>query len=355
MKLEAQRFTIRLRRPFRIAHGSSTTRESILVHLREGENGIEAHGEGALPPYYPSTAEACLQWLSQVAQESDIAAWERECAADEPHHLAAGRVALEIAMQDLKAQRAGRPIWQCWGLSPARIPPCWRTLSIASTERELLEALDEAISCGSRCIKLKTGSGDLAWDQRCIQLVGERALRLGLDANEGWTPGQAAQILERLSELDVAFVEQPVGREASAWKELRSRTGGTKIPPLVADESIQSEDDFATFCSLADGVNVKLLKAGGLGPARKWIASARALGLGVMVGGMVETGIGRTAAAQLAPLADWLDIDPPDSIPAAPMIGFRVTGDRLMLSDRPGLGLWHVPSGDRREASRREA
>jgi L-alanine-DL-glutamate epimerase-like enolase superfamily enzyme len=339
MKLEAQRFTIRLRRPFRIAHGSSTTRETILVRLRDDEEGVEARGEGALPPYYPSTAEACLQWLSQVGQESNIVAWERECAAGGPDHLAAGRVALEIALQDLRAQRAGKPIWQCWGLNPARIPQCWRTLSIASTERELLEALDEAISCGSSCIKLKTGSGDLVWDKRCIQLAGERAVRLGLDANEGWTPGQAAQILARLSGLDVAFVEQPVNRDASAWKELRSRTGGTNIPPLVADESIQREDDFATFCSLADGVNVKLLKAGGLGPARSWIASARALGLGVMVGTMVETGIGRTAAAQLAPLADWLDIDPPDSIPAAPMIGIRVTGDRLMLSDRPGLGL----------------
>lgn len=342
MKLEAERFTIRLRRPFRIAHGSSTTRETILVHLRDEGEGIEAHGEGALPPYYPSTAEACLNWLNQVAQASDIAGWEKECAAGGPGEIAAARVALEIALQDFKAQKAGKPIWQLWGLSPARIPSCWRTLSIASSESELFEMLDEAISCGSGCIKLKTGSGDPGWDERCIQLAGERPVRLGLDVNEGWTTEQAAQILPRLPGRDVAFVEQPVSREAWRWQELRSRIGGTRIPPLVADESLQTEEDFAAFRGLTDGVNVKLLKAGGLGAARRWIALARELGLGVMVGGMVETGIGRTAAAQLAPLADWPDIDPPDSIPVAPMLGFGVSGDRLMLSDRPGLGLWPV-------------
>ncbi len=342
MRLEAERFTIRLRRPFRIAHGLSATRETILVHLHDEAQGIQAHGEGALPPYYPSTAEACLKWLNNVAQGGDIAAWEKECVAPGSDEIAAGRVALEIALQDLNAQRAGKPIWQLFGLSPTRIPLCWRTLSIASTEIELLEMLDEAISRGSGCIKLKTGSGDPGWDERCIQLAGEWPVRLGLDANEGWTPEQATQILARLAEREVAFVEQPVGREAWRWQELRSRIGEVKVPPLVADESLQTEEDLAAFRGLADGVNVKLLKAGGLGAARKWIALARELGLGVMVGGMVETGIGRTAAAQLAPLADWLDIDPPDSIPVAPWVGFRVTGDRLMLSDRPGLGLWHV-------------
>jgi L-alanine-DL-glutamate epimerase-like enolase superfamily enzyme len=341
VKLEAERFTIRLRRPFRIAHGCSTTRETILVHLHDEAEGIEAHGEGALPPYYPSTAEASLGWLNQLAQENDVCSWEAACSAPGPDEVAAGRVALEIALQDYHAQKVGQPIWQLWGLNPAKIPSCWRTLSIASTEKELTELLDEAVACGSGCIKLKTGSGDPEWDERCIELAGQRPVRLGLDVNEGWTPAQAAELLQR-SKRAVAFVEQPVPREAGHWQELRSRIGKTAIAPLIADESLQTEGDLATFSGLTDAVNVKLLKAGGLGAARKWIVLARALGMGVMIGGMVETGIGRTAAAQLAPLADWLDIDPPDSIPAAPMLGFRVTGDRLVLSDRPGLGLWRV-------------
>ena len=342
MKLEAERFTIKLPRPFRIAHGSSQTRETILVHIHA--EGIEAHGEGALPPYYPSTAEASLSWLNSIGRMGDLAAWERECACGAPARAAAGHVALDIALQDLKARKVGKPLWQLWGLNPAAIPACWRTVSMASSEHELCELLDEAISYGSTSIKLKTGSGDFAWDTRCIRLAVARNIRLGLDVNGGWTPVQAAQILPMLGELNIAFVEQPVGRGIEEWRELRTRMAEGKISPLIADESLQEQEDFARLRGLVDGANVKLLKAGSFGAALNWISLARELGMLVMVGVMVETGIARTAAAQLAPLADWLDIDPPEAIPAAPMIGFGIHGDQLVLSDRPGLGLVDVAS-----------
>jgi L-alanine-DL-glutamate epimerase-like enolase superfamily enzyme len=342
MKLEAEQFTIKLPRPFRIAHGSSLTRETILVHIH-GE-GIEAHGEGALPPYYPSTAEASLSWLNSIGRKGDLAAWESECACGAPAGAAAGHVALDIALQDLKARKVGKPLWQLWGLNPAAIPACWRTVSMASSEHELCELLDEAISHGATSIKLKTGSGDFEWDSRCIHLAFARNIRLGLDVNGAWTPIQAAQILPELGELNIAFVEQPVGREIEEWRELRTRMAERRISPLIADESLQEQEDFARLRGLVDGANVKLLKAGSFGAALDWISLARELGMLVMVGVMVETGIARTAAAQLAPLADWLDIDPPEAIPAAPMIGFGIHGDRLVLSDRPGLGLVDVAS-----------
>ena len=227
-------------------------------------------------------------------------------------------------------------------MNPTAIPACWRTVFIASNEHELCDMLDEAISHGSTAIKLKTGSGDFAWDKRCIHLAVARNVRVGLDVNEAWTPAQAAEILPKLGEVKIAFVEQPIGRDIAEWRELRTRTGKAKVPPLVADESLQEQDDFARLRGLIDGVNVKLLKAGGLRAALDWILLARELGMLVMVGVMIETGIARTAAAQLAPLADWLDIDPPSSVPAAPMIGFEIFRDRLVLSDRPGLGLVHV-------------
>ena len=215
---------------------------------------------------------------------------------------------------------------------------------MASSEHELCELLDEAISHNSTSIKLKTGSGDLAWDSRCIRLAVARNIRLGLDVNGGWTPVQAAQILPKLGELNIAFVEQPVGRGIEEWRELRTRMAQGRISPLIADESLQEQQDLARLRGLVDGANVKLLKAGSFGAALDWISLARELGMMVMVGVMVETGIARTAAAQLAPLADWLDIDPPEAIPAAPMIGFGIHGDRLVLSDRPGLGLVDVAS-----------
>jgi len=336
MILRAERFTIPLRRPFRIAHGSSDTRETILVHLTA--DGLQGHGEGALPPYYPSQAVACLEWLANVQVSTLPPDGDATSIPQAPPTAAAARTALQIALRDLWGQRSGKPLWQAWDLNPLHIPRCARTISIPADEKELGEMIEEGRAAGSRYFKLKSGSGDLEWDEKCVRLVlaGNPDLRLSVDANAGWSPAEAARIIPRLA---VDYVEQPVGIEPGQWAELRRLLGTTPIPPLIADESVQSEKDLAALRGLADGVNVKLLKAGGLDGARRWITQARAAGLKVLIGVMVETGIGRTAAAQLAPLADWLDIDPPDAIPVEPLSGFRVEGDHLFLSDRPGLGL----------------
>ncbi|HRJ71336.1 MAG TPA: enolase C-terminal domain-like protein [Terrimicrobiaceae bacterium] len=334
MKLEAERFAIRLPRPFRIAHGVSTTRETILVHARDDRLAVTAHGEGALPPYYPSRADACLAWVSRLPREfSEI--------PPAPPDAAAARVAVEIALQDLAALRAGEPVWKRFGGDPRRCPPCPMTLSIPQSERELAEMLDEGVALGSRDFKLKSGSGDPDWDAACARQVRSRfpEARLSLDANAGWSPGTAAFLVRALADAQIAFFEQPVGREPACWRELRQTLGDAPVPPLVADESLQTLEDLEALRGLADGVNIKLLKAGGLGPASQWIRRARALGFKVMIGVMVETGIGRTAAAQLAPLADWLDIDPPESIPVPPYSGFAVRQGHLVLSGQPGLGL----------------
>ncbi len=325
MKLSAEKYTIRLPRPFRIAHGASTSRETILVHLHDEETGLTGHGEGALPPYYPSTAEASLRWLGNPEDPA-------------PPEAAAAVAALEIARQDLAAQRNGCPLH---ALFPphASPPPCARTLSIPENSEELKELLAEGLARGSRHFKLKLGSGDAAWDEECFRVARETLPEavFSIDANGAWTPRQAARLIPRLAVQGADFIEQPVAREWEAWRELRSIS---RIDlPLVADESVQSRGDIAVAEEVADGINIKLLKAGGLVPAYQWTQEARRRSLRVMIGVMVETGIGRTAAAQLAHLADWLDIDPPDAIPAAPWSGFDVQGDRLIRSGAPGLGL----------------
>jgi L-alanine-DL-glutamate epimerase-like enolase superfamily enzyme len=332
MKLSAERFTIRLIRPFRIAHGSSDTRETILVKLCDGT--YEGHGEGALPPYYPSRPGSSLCWLRELKMPLDA---ETNRIPPAPPDAAAARVAVEIALHDLWARRQGLPLWKAWNLSPKTIPVCARTLPIPESEDELREFLAE----GGACFKLKVGSGDSSWDLEIVRLARELRpeARLSVDANGAWSPAQAAELLPQLACCDLEYVEQPVSPDREDWRKLRTSLAAQQTVPLIADESVQGVEDITAFRGLADGVNVKLLKAGGLAGARLWIDAARAAGLRVMIGVMVETGIGRTAAAQLAPLADWLDIDPPDSIPAAPLLGFELCEDRLILSDRPGLGL----------------
>jgi L-alanine-DL-glutamate epimerase-like enolase superfamily enzyme len=329
MTLKAEIFPIRLRRPFRIAHGTSHVRETVLAHLHDGN--FSAHGEGALPPYYPSRPEPCLEWLENLDLSAPIPL--------PPPEAAAAGVALEMALCDLEAQKAGLPLWKLWQLDPSHTPACPTTLSIPENEAELGQNLEEARTEGAPALKLKSGSGDPDWDRRCAELVAAAGHPFSIDANAGWTPAVAASLIPRLAPLGVEFFEQPVPREIASWHELRDRLGRQSVPPLVADESLQTDTDLHNLAGVADGVNVKILKAGGLAAARRWIALARSLNLKIMIGVMVETGIGRTAAAHLAPMADWLDIDPPSSIPVAPLCGFEVTKGKIRLSDRLGLGL----------------
>lgn len=357
MNLSAEKFTIHLPKPFRIAHGISYQRDTILVRLLDPESGLMGCGEGALPPYYPSTAEACLAWLESLSGSfsADQARHPQNNLGDPncilsrnlsaylslPPTASAAMAALDIALHDLHAQRVGVPLWRQWRLDPACIPPCARTLSIPQSEAELREGLRDGWSRGSRHFKLKSGSGDLAWDEQCVHLAVAEfpGISLSLDVNAGWSAPDAAAVLARLTDVPLEYVEQPVPADWSAWAELSALLAGKVVTPLVADESMQSLADLASAHLYAQGVNVKLLKAGGLTGARAWIQGAHEAGLRVLLGCMVETGIGRTATAHLAPLADWLDIDPPDSIPFAPAVGFSQEGDRLTLSDRPGLGL----------------
>jgi len=364
MNLSAEKFTIHLPKPFRIAHGLSHQRDTILVRLHDPESGLTGSGEGALPPYYPSTAEACLAWLENlsgnfggnlgadqarhtqgnIGDPNSILARNLSAYPSPPPAAAAAGAALDIARHDLQAQCAGVPLWRQWGLDPARIPACARTLSIPQSEEELREGLRDGLARGSRYFKLKSGSGDLAWDEHCARLAVTEfpGIALSLDVNAGWSAPDAGAVLARLADLALEYIEQPVPADWLAWEELHALLVGKVTAPLVADESMQSLADLAPARRYAQGVNVKLLKAGGLTGARAWIHGAHETGLRVLLGGMVETGIGRTATAHLAPLADWLDIDPPDSIPFAPAVGFAQEGDRLTLSDRPGLGLREV-------------
>ncbi len=169
-----EKFIIRLHRPFRIAHGSSDTRDTIIVTLKDA--GFVARGEGALPPYYPSKAATCLSWIEDVAARYSF---DSEATLEEqisqipaaPPEAVAARVALEIALHDLGLS-AGISLWKIWGLQVETAPCCARTLSIPANEAELRDLLGE----GGQCFKLKAGSGDVQWDEAFVKLARAFAL-----------------------------------------------------------------------------------------------------------------------------------------------------------------------------------
>jgi L-alanine-DL-glutamate epimerase-like enolase superfamily enzyme len=340
MNVHGEIFTIRLPRPFRIAHGVSHIRETVLV--RVSDDGFTGWGEGALPPYYPSRAEACLEWLRDIEAEADSSAVLPPVPAD----AAAARVALEMARFDLAARRAGLPLGEFLGLEARETVSVARTLSIPQNIAELAEMLADGRAQGSRLFKLKMG-GDVGWDIDCARQAVRLApdCRFMADVNAGWRIGEAVEALPLLAKLGFVLVEQPVGVEWEHWRELREYTPRT--PLLIADESFQDAGDLPAATELADGVNVKILKAGGVAAAKDLLTEARRRGLQTMIGVMVETGIARSAAAQLASLADWVDIDPPDAIPTEPLCGFAIEGDKLRLHEGAGLALSAVTAGDR--------
>ena len=165
-------------------------------------------------------------------------------------------------------------------------------------------------------------------------------VQLGVDANGAWRVEEAAQIIPRLAAYDLRYIEQPIGAgEADDWHRLRERLPVSGVPSLIADESVQGAPSILPLASGADGINIKLTKAGGLREARRMIAVARTLGMQVMLGCMVESSAGMTAAAHLAPLADFVDLDGHLDVANDPFEGVRWDDGRLSLPERPGLGL----------------
>jgi L-alanine-DL-glutamate epimerase-like enolase superfamily enzyme len=339
-----------LQTPFRTAHGTDRARTNALVELT-GADGRSFFGEGALPPYYPhdgADVQSYVEALDAAALlDRPPFALEAALARLPDGGPPPARCAVDLALHDRWAQALDRPLHELLGLDPSDAPPSSITLSLAGD----LEALrDKARAERERSVlKLKLGAGSIEEDERAVRTVQEAApgAALGVDANEAWTVEEAAALIPRLP--DVLFVEEPIrAREPAAWQALAGRLADTPHAPLIADESVQSAGDVAALAPSVDGVNVKLAKAGGIAGGRQWIAVARALGLKVLLGCMIESSLAVTAAAHLAPLADFADLDGALSPAEDPFAGATLgAGGRLSLPERPGLGAVPAQSSHR--------
>ena len=336
MKVRVEPLNLELKTPFRIAHGTSTTRRNALVRL-----GGRHLGEGALPPYYPYSLEDVQAYLGAL----DAGSWLEgdsfflEDALDRlPPGPPPARAALDMALHDYWGKQLGQPLYRLWGLNPNRAPASAITLSLPDSPGALRQQVRQLAAAA--VIKLKLGAGSLQADEELVRTARQETdAALGLDANGAWSVEEAAQVIPRLAEYDLAYIEQPIsGRSAGDWPALRQALPDD-LPPLIADESVQTARDVLDMAGAADGINVKLAKAGGLRAARRMITLARALDLQVMLGCMIESSVALTAAAHLAPLADFLDLDGHLHLARDPFEGVAVRRGRLQLPARPGLGV----------------
>ncbi len=337
MALSVEPLELRLKTPFRIAHGVSTTRTNVLVRLGEGL------GEGALPPYYPHRYEDARAYLQALDPEALLDPPALEDALDRlPPGPAPARAAIDVALHDAWARRLGQPLYRLWGLNPARAPVSSITLSIPENLDDLrsqIQALD-----GFPMLKLKLGTGSIERDEAVVRAARDATgADLCVDANGAWRVEEAAALIPRLAACDVRFVEQPLpAGDPDAWHRLRRRLPAD-APPLFADESVHAPQDLLALAGAIDGVNLKLAKTGGLRAMRRMMALARALDLRVMLGCMIESSIALTAAAHLTPLADFADLDGALHLTHDPFAGMTMQQGRICLPEGPGLGVVERP------------
>ena len=317
--------TLKLIEPFRIAHGTSDERRVLRVY-----HGPHL-GEAPFVPYYPEEPEATLAWVRNLD-------WQP--GSPLPDGPRAGVLALDLVARDASDSLRSLAAREGAGERPA--PPGCRSLSIPDSLDEFREKV-RAAAARFRVLKLKLGSGNVSRDEEIAACAREAAPRATLfaDANGGWTPSGAAKILPRLARLGLEFVEQPVSHHGGldAWRELHSTLPSHPLP-LFADESVQSAADVRALAPWIDGVNVKLLKSGTVDGAVDAIRAARSLGKQVLLGCMIESSVGVTAAAHLARLADWMDLDGHLWVANDDYDGIRYdTSGNLLMPDRPGIGV----------------
>ena len=337
MTLRTEILTLHLRTPFRIAHGVSESRQSVIVHLPDG-----ALGEAALAPYYGITPEHVLAYLANPQVEAALGGdpMLREDILDAlPPGPMPARAALDIALHDLAGKRLGVPLYRLWGLNPARAPLSSFTIGQERDARALRQKLREAAHYP--VIKLKLGSGSATTDEATVRIAREElpGAQLCVDANAGWSVDEAVAIIPRIAEYGLLFVEQPLARDdLEGWRALRPRLP-QDAPFLIADESVHTTRDIPPLVGSADGINIKLAKSGGLREAWRMIQVARAFDMRVMIGCMVESAVGVTAAAHLAPLVDYADLDGNLLVTDDPFTGVVMHNGLLTLPDAPGLGV----------------
>jgi L-alanine-DL-glutamate epimerase-like enolase superfamily enzyme len=343
---EFERVALPLENPFTISRGTQTDAESVIVRITD-EAGTTGVGGAAPAAHYGETADtvaavlpALLDAVERVGDPHAISEIEAELKGVVNGNPAA-RCAVSIAVHDLAAKRLGVPLYRLWGLDPSDAPKTSFTIGLDETDRVREKAAD-AVAAGYDVLKIKLGADR---DRELIDAVREAApdARLRVDANEAWTPKEAVAKSAWLADRDVEFVEQPVPAEnPEGLRYVYERSA----LPIAADESCVTAADVPAIADRCDIANLKLMKTGSLSEARRLIAAARAHGLEVMCGCMIESNASIAAAAQLAPLLDYADLDGSLLLAEDPYAGVDLPDGEIRLADQDRAGTGARPASE---------
>ena len=332
MKLDWEPITLELKTTFRVAHGASDQRYNVLVYLDDGV------GEAAAVPYYGETQAGIITYLKSVPDLGDDPDDLDGVLARRPAGSRAARSAIDQALHDLWGKKMGQPLYKLFGLNPGKIP--LTSFTIAMDDPDVMA--EQAKSSGQPVLKVKLGSDNDEAILAAIRNVTDARLRV--DVNAGWSREQALQMIPRLVDYDLEFIEQPLAVEdVEGYFWLKEKLQAQRVPiPIFADETAKESKDVPKLAGAVDGVVVKLMKSEGICEALRMIHTARAHDMKIMLSCMVESSVGVTAAAHLAPLCDYADLDGPLLIKNDPYQGLRYEGAKMTLPDGPGIGLMRL-------------
>jgi L-Ala-D/L-Glu epimerase len=348
VKLSHEILSLRTRYPFVIARGGYAAHENVVVRIEDDE-GIEGLGEAAPNRYYGESVGSVVAALEKFAPVLATAdGWSLEAIDEQLNRALRGngsaKSAISAALHDVVGKRLGLPVYKLWGLDASDAPQSSFTIAIADNDglkRRIADAAEYPI------LKIKLGTDR---DMEIVRVVREAAhdKQLRVDANAAWTPSEAVRMIDFLYEQGVEFVEQPVA--AADVEGLRFVRARSRLP-IFADESCLVAADIPKLAGAVDGINIKLAKCGSLREAVRMVHTARALGMSVMAGCMIESSLGISAIAQLAPLLDHADLDGAALLDGDPFMGTTIAGGRIRLGTGPGLGVTRNDSSEQRLAS----
>lgn len=329
MKLHWEPLTLDLRTTFRLSSGASDQRYNVLVYLGDGV------GEAPAVPSYGETQSGIIEYLKSVPDLGDDVFDMDAVLAKRPPGSRAARSAIDVALHDSWGKKLGQPLYKLFGLNPARIPPTSYTIGI--DEPEVMA--EQAKSCGYPILKIKLGSPN---DKAILSAIRKATnAKIRVDVNAGWTREQALDIIPQLVEFDLEHIEQPLAaddKEGYFWLKGKLRELNVTTPIFV-DESAKNSHDVAKLAGAVDGVVVKVMKSEGLRETIRTIHTARAHDMRIMLSCMIESSVGVTAAAHIAPLCDSVDLDGPLLIKNDPYRGIQYDGAKISLPSASGIGV----------------
>lgn len=345
MRITHEVITLKTRYPFVIARGGYAAHENVVVRIVD-KDGVEGFGEAAPNRFYGESVATVVAALEQFAPVlGSASSWSLEAIEVSLNRTLRGngsaKSAVSAALHDIMGKRLGVPVYRLWGLDPADAGESSYTIGIADND-----GLRQRIADASQypILKVKLGTDR---DMEIVRVVRDAApdKRIRVDANAAWTASHAVRMIEFLADNDIEFVEQPVAQhDIEGLRFVRTRS---KLP-IIADESCLVSTDVPRLAGAVDGINLKLAKCGSLREALRIVHTARAFGMTVMAGCMIESSLGISAIAQLAPLLDHADLDGAALLADDPYTGATIERGKIRLTDDPGIGAKpSSPSGDR--------